>query len=149
MVMRAFLLIAFLAMIRPGTVAAQGTIAFSNIGPGLNAPAYLSDGTTKLSGAQFMAELLAGTSASSLSPIATTGFFQGVGAGYFSQTNFCSNTADKESYGGYEHFCADDYTWSVADSDYFYFAWCDRSRTNGTLPYVRPDADAKIAIIRF
>jgi len=69
--------------------------------------------------------------------------------GYYSQFTFCTNSADYQVSGGYEHFCADDYTWAVADSDYFYFAWCDRSRTNGTPPYVRPDADVKLAKIKF
>ena len=48
----------------------------------------------------------------------------------------------------YESFSADDYTWSNSDSNYFYFAWCDRSRTNGTTPHARPDADIKLAKIR-
>jgi hypothetical protein len=46
------------------------------------------------------------------------------------------------------HNCLDDYTWVSADSTYFYFAWCDRSRTFGTAPNVRPDADVKLAKIR-
>jgi hypothetical protein len=45
----------------------------------------------------------------------------------------------------------DDNTWADADSNYFYYAWCDRSRTwtgtiNGQL-YSRPDADVKLAKI--
>jgi len=59
---------------------------FVNIGPvgsGLNAPVYESDGVIKLSGSQYMAELLGGPSASSLGPVATTSFFTGNGAGYF------------------------------------------------------------------
>jgi len=43
------------------------------------------------------------------------------------------------------HFCADDYTWSVADSNYFYFAWCDRSRKYQN---TRPDADINLAKIK-
>jgi len=46
---------------------------------------------------------------------------------------------------GDEHFCADDYTWAASDNSYFYFAWCDRSRTHGTPPHIRPDADVKFA----
>lgn len=44
----------------------------------------------------------------------------------------------------YIHFCADDYTWVDADSSYFYFTWCDRTRMFGT----RPDADVMFARIR-
>jgi len=68
-----------------GTALAQGTVWFLNVdqSQGLDAPFYQSDGVTKLSGPQFMAELLAGTSANSLVSIATTGFLQGVVAGYF------------------------------------------------------------------
>lgn len=62
----------------------QGTINFANIyGSSVNAPVYESDGLTKLSGSQFMAELLAGPSASSLGSVATTSFLAGNGAGYF------------------------------------------------------------------
>ena len=46
------------------------------------------------------------------------------------------------------HFCADDYTWAAADSNYFYFAWCDRSRTFGTSPNIRPDVDVNFAKIK-
>jgi hypothetical protein len=46
------------------------------------------------------------------------------------------------------HFCADDYTWAVSDNAYFYFAWCDRSRTNGVAPNIRPDEDVKLAKVR-
>jgi hypothetical protein len=48
----------------------------------------------------------------------------------------------------YMNFCADDYTWSSADSNYFYFAWCDRSRTNGAPPHARPDADIRFSKIK-
>jgi hypothetical protein len=48
----------------------------------------------------------------------------------------------------YVNFCADDYTWAAADSSYFYFAWCDRTRTFGTPPNNRPDADVKFAKIK-
>jgi PEP-CTERM motif-containing protein len=62
----------------------QGTIFFSNFQQGgPNAPVYQSDGTTKLSGLQFMAELLAGPSTNSLAPTASTGFLTGNAAGYF------------------------------------------------------------------
>lgn len=54
--------------------------------------------------------------------------------------------------GGNPHFFCDDNTWADADSNYFYFAWCDRSRTwsntfNGQ-PYTRPDADVRFAKIK-
>jgi hypothetical protein len=64
---------------------AQGTVWFINLDSqhGLNVPVYAADGVTKLAGSQFMAELLAGPSPSSLSSIATTGFLEGGGAGYF------------------------------------------------------------------
>ena len=53
---------------------------------------------------------------------------------------------------GYKNFCADDYTWTVADNTYFYFAWCDRSlpswfQFNQTW-YQRPDANISFAKIR-
>ena len=64
---------------------AQGTVRFQNIEAGypLNAPVYMSDGVTKLSGTQFTAELLGGVSPAALAPIATTPFLTGNGAGYF------------------------------------------------------------------
>jgi len=63
---------------------AQGTVNFINIVGSLNAPMFMNDGATKLSGAGFTAELLAGASAGSLASVATTGFLSGAGAGYFS-----------------------------------------------------------------
>src|SRR6266403_5272017 len=62
---------------------AQGTVTFANVGGGVNAPVFLSDGTTKASGSQYMAALLAGPSATSLAQIATTPFLSGAQAGYF------------------------------------------------------------------
>src|SRR5436190_11265984 len=61
----------------------QGTVLFQNFGGGLNAPNFLDDGTTKVSGPQYMAELFAGPTAASLSLIATTPFLSGAQAGYF------------------------------------------------------------------
>jgi hypothetical protein len=46
------------------------------------------------------------------------------------------------------HFCADDYTQVAADSTYFYFAWCDRSRNFGSGSQIRPDMDVKFAKIK-
>ncbi len=48
----------------------------------------------------------------------------------------------------YVNFCADDYSWSSSDSNYFYFAWSDRSRTFGTAPKVRPDSDVNLGKIK-
>ena len=64
---------------------AQGTVWFINLDSahGVNAPVYESDGLAKLSGPQFMAELLVGPSAANLMSIATTGFLTGAAAGYF------------------------------------------------------------------
>ena len=49
------------------------------------------------------------------------------------------------------NFLCDDYTWADADNSYFYYAWCDRSRTwtwtLGGVQYTRPDADVKFARI--
>jgi hypothetical protein len=77
----------------------------------------------------------------------TNGVFEGVYEG----TN-CSPGGSSPLEQGtgetYVHFCADDYTWSVAGSSFFYFAWCDRSRTFGTAPHTRPDADVKLSKIR-
>ena len=63
----------------------QGTVTFQNypLAAGVNAPVCESDGLTLLSGSQFMAELLAGSSASNLVSLATTGFRSGNLAGYF------------------------------------------------------------------
>jgi hypothetical protein len=63
---------------------AQGTVNFANVQGSLNVPVYASDGTTKLSGATYMAELMAGTAQNSINiSVATTGFLTGAGAGYF------------------------------------------------------------------
>jgi hypothetical protein len=63
---------------------AQGTVGFANIhNGGPNAPVFESDGVTKLSGPQFMAELLGGASSANLVSLATTAFLTGAGAGYF------------------------------------------------------------------
>jgi hypothetical protein len=67
------------------TALAQGTVNFANIQGSLNVPIYGSDGTTKLSGARFLAELMAGTSPNNINmSVAITGFLTGGGAGYFS-----------------------------------------------------------------
>jgi len=59
---------------------AQGTVNFVNLGAGLNAPVFMSDGTTKVGTTGFTAELLAGTSAGTLASVATANFVAG---GYF------------------------------------------------------------------
>ena len=64
----------------------QGLVDFSNFsisGGGVNAPVFESDGVTRCAGSQFMAELLAGSTANNLASIATTGFLTGTAAGYF------------------------------------------------------------------
>jgi hypothetical protein len=68
-------------------VHGQGTVFFSNI-PYLGiwepqAPVYMADGVTLLSGPQFTAELLAGSDVNSLFSIAAAGFLTGPDAGYF------------------------------------------------------------------
>src|SRR5690348_5935648 len=82
--MKRSLLICF-ALVPISFALGQGTIKFDNLQPGLplNAPVYLPDGVTKLSGSQYLAELLGGPSANSLSHVSSTGFLTGNGAGYF------------------------------------------------------------------
>ena len=63
-------------------------------------------------------------------------------------TGSSCNVGVFEAINEYANFCADDYTWVSADSSYFYFAWCDRSRTFGTAPNIRPDADIRFAKIK-
>jgi hypothetical protein len=65
----------------------------------------------------------------------------------------CQGNATEEP--GYSNsWFQDDNTWAGADTNYFYYAWCDRSRTwTGTnvltgQPYSRPVADVKLAKIR-
>ncbi len=63
---------------------AQGTLNFCNLNPaGLDAPVYGADGRTKVSGANFIAELLAGPTPNALSSIAVTPILTGRAAGYF------------------------------------------------------------------
>ena len=54
--------------------------------------------------------------------------------------------------GGLSYFFQDDNTWADADTNYFYYAWCDRSRTWTWTAFggqhTRPDADVKFAKIR-
>ena len=49
----------------------------------------------------------------------------------------------------YQHFMADDYTWTAADDTYFYYAWCDRSDSFGTGTQSRPDANVRFAKIKY
>jgi hypothetical protein len=62
---------------------AQGDLLFANHGNGANVPDYLCDSMTKLSGPQYMAELMAGPTATNLTSIATTSFGTGSFSGYF------------------------------------------------------------------
>ena len=67
-----------------GSSFAQGTINFANAGAGLNAPVFQLDGVTKLSGATYQAQLLAGPNAGALAVVGSaTPFLTGGGAGYF------------------------------------------------------------------
>lgn len=69
------------------SAAAQGTINFINFnaGAGLNAPVYLSDGATRVSGPNYAAQLMAGPSPGSMMLVGSpTPFLTGGGAGYFS-----------------------------------------------------------------
>ncbi len=65
---------------------AQGVVTFRNFVPGeLEQPIFAADGSTRLAGDQFQAELLAGASEGDLSPVSgsQTGFATGNGAGFF------------------------------------------------------------------
>lgn len=67
---------------------AQGQISFKNLNssPAINAKVFLSDGTTTLSGSQYMAGLFAGTTAANMTQVAGVAipFLTGGAAGYFS-----------------------------------------------------------------
>ena len=67
------------------TVYAQGTVRFANFdaATGLNAPVFINDGTTPLSGSNYTAALLAGPTETNLQLVATTPFLSGSQAGYF------------------------------------------------------------------
>jgi hypothetical protein len=68
---------------------AQGTVNFNTRVPAdnINAPVFLSDGVTKATGPQYVAQLLGGTSAATLAPIGTPiAFKTGALAGYVSST---------------------------------------------------------------
>jgi hypothetical protein len=83
MAMKTLLLGSALAL-AAATALAQGTVNFVNVQGTLNVPVYQADGVTKLSGNQFMAELLASRTAfGNFFSIATSGFLTGAGAGYF------------------------------------------------------------------
>jgi hypothetical protein len=48
----------------------------------------------------------------------------------------------------YQHFNADDYTWSSADSTYFYYAWCDRAESYSAGGHTRPDANIRLGKVK-
>lgn len=75
-------LLAFLACVSALDTLAQGTVNFANVGVGLNAPIFLSDGMTKVPSPGFTAELLAGPNANALASVATCGFLP-TAPGYF------------------------------------------------------------------
>jgi hypothetical protein len=72
----------FLAFLR---AYSQGTVLFANFdaGTGLNAPVFMNDGITPLSGSAYTAALLAGPTDTNLILIGTTPFLSGAQAGYF------------------------------------------------------------------
>jgi hypothetical protein len=74
----------FLLIGQPATGFAQGTIKFANLAAGVNAPVFMTDGITKLSGPEFSAVLLAGPTVDNLSVLAKTPFLKDTAAGYFS-----------------------------------------------------------------
>src|SRR5689334_7523810 len=67
------------------TAHGQGTVWFANFdaGTGLNAPVFMDDGVTPLSGSSYTVALLAGPNDTSLQLIAKTNFLSGAQAGYF------------------------------------------------------------------
>jgi len=80
--MRKTIIIAISLLTAAGAFA-QGTINFANAGAWGSAPVKNVDGSN-LSGAGFMTQLWAGTSAASLAPVGTaTAFLTGGGAGFF------------------------------------------------------------------
>ena len=79
-------LIAVGCMVATVGALAQAQVNFANIVlPNVvNAPVYDVDGTTKLAGSDYMAQLYVGTAADSLSPVGSPVEFKtGAGAGYF------------------------------------------------------------------
>jgi Immunoglobulin domain len=65
---------------------AQGTVNFCNISPGggVNAPVFLGDGTTKLTGPNYVAQLMAGPTPNTMQLVGQpVPFLTGGGAGYF------------------------------------------------------------------
>lgn len=74
-----------ICLLAAASAFAQGQVNFGNLSgaSGLNAPITMGDGTTRLSGAQYQAQLLAGATAGSLTAVATSPFLTGGGAGYF------------------------------------------------------------------
>jgi PEP-CTERM motif-containing protein len=70
------LLASLLLIVWESNVVSQGTVTFDNLNfpAGLKAPVYEADGITPLSGSQFVAQLLGGPSATTLTSIAKTGF---------------------------------------------------------------------------
>ena len=64
----------------------------------------------------------------------------------------CCSTSDVPVLAGLPNFFQDDNTWADADTNYFYYAWCDRSRswrwTALGVTNTRPDADVKFGKIR-
>jgi len=110
------------------SVLGQGTINFSNGTTGVNAPISDVDGTTKLSGVSFIAQLwagVAGTAWNSLSPVLPTATFAtGLSAGYLlSATGAGPRTIDSIAQGSLAAFqfrawSANFATWDAAWAAY-------------------------------
>lgn len=82
--MRAFCASSFL-LVWAITTQGQGTVLFRNFdaATGFSAPVFHYDAVTRLSGTDYVVELLAGPSLLNLSIIATTNLLSGAQAGYF------------------------------------------------------------------
>jgi hypothetical protein len=86
---KALLLISALFVLLPASANSQGAIYFSNFAPPqtINAPVYFPDGTTRISGPGFVAQLYVSLTPGSLSGVYPVGdhapFRTGAGAGYW------------------------------------------------------------------
>jgi hypothetical protein len=82
--MKKMIISALVCVLTAASALAQGQINFGNLAPasGVNAPVFLDGGTVRLDGPTYMAELMAGPDAGSLTARGTTAFLSGGGAGY-------------------------------------------------------------------
>ncbi|MBL9137916.1 MAG: hypothetical protein JNK85_18770, partial [Verrucomicrobiales bacterium] len=83
-------------------VLGQGTVMLLNrVGSSVDAPVFDTDGTTKLAGTGYLAQLYAGPTESALTPIgATVTFRTGVAAGYFDSGSDSTRTITSVPPGG-------------------------------------------------